>query len=288
MKSFLTGLFILFSIVFASTFTSCQKCNAPIITLDPSSGTMNAAPGQKITFGSSIRCEEVNIKSVTVSKKVNGVTSPNFLSFTNINTVGKSLLIVDSVDKNIAFGMTIEYTIKAISDCKGAAFNAKTFIVNIVPSSDAIPSTHWYANNQGPRIYSRFAAVSANNSAIQFVLSPAPCARTNADPNDQKDVCDTVLAANQFTSTTAKWSSRNGTRFVLAPSTFDYANASAFSVIDGFSKGIPFYTISVAKNDIILVNIKNQNKYAVVRIKDIIDGASPDEDYTFFEYKLAQ
>ncbi len=288
MKSFLTGLLILCSIAFTSTFTSCKKCNAPIITLDPVAGTMNASPGQSFTFGSSIRCEDVNIKSITVSKKVNGVTNANFMSFTNINTVGKTIVIIDSADKNIAFGMTIEYTIKAISDCKGAAFNAKTYIVNIVPSATPIPFTHWYTNNQGPRIYSRFATTSANNSAMQFVLSPLPCARGNSDPNDQKDICDTVLAANQFTAATAKWSTRNGTRFVLATTTFDYANASAFSVIDAFSKGIPFYTISVAKNDIILVNIKNQNKYAVVRIKDIIDGATPDDDYTFFEYKLAQ
>lgn len=288
MKSFLTGLLILCSIAFASTFTSCKKCNAPIITLDPVAGTMNASPGQSFTFGSSIRCEDVNIKSITVSKKVNGVTNANFMTFTNINTVGKTIVIIDSVDNNIAFGMTIEYTIKAVSDCKGAAFNAKTFIVTVTPSNIPIHFAFWYGNNQGPRVYSRFAAINTNNSAIQFVASPQNSARTNSDPNDQKDVCDTVLAANQFTSTTAKWSSRNGTRFVLAPTTFDYANASAFSVIDGFSKGIPFYAISVAKNDIILVNIKNQNKYAVVRIKDIIDGATPDDDYTFFEYKLAQ
>ncbi len=70
---------------------------------------------------------------------------------------------------------------------------------------------------------------------------------------------------------------------------FDYTNASAKSIIDAYNAGTPGDLVTIAVNDMIIVNIKNQNKYAVVKIKQIVDdGGASNEDYTYFSYKLAQ
>ncbi len=290
MKSFkaLSILAICIISAFVLTSSSCGgECLAPSIVFDPSATSMTAAPGEALTFKIVVTGEADNIKSITVSKTSNGVTNSSFISEPSVGEKGKTITLTDSIDKTISYGAVITYTVTAISDCKDATAETKTMTVTIGPSSKPLdPFLFEVANTTAPRVYSRFSSAAGNPSAWDL-MGRLP--KFAADLNSEKDIRDSLVAASPFNSTTVRWGSRNGTKFVKAPTTFDYANASAKSIVDAYKAGTPSDLINFAANDYIIVNIKNNNTYAVVMIRSITDdGAASNEDYTFFKYKLAQ
>lgn len=286
----------LLSILAATVISACvfmmsscgSKCSDPAIVFNPSATTITKAPGEQITFDIVVTGTDNNIKSITVSKSSNGVTNSSFVSVTGIGSKGKTVTLVDSVPSSVSYGSTITYTVTAVSDCKDNNSVDKTFTVTVGPSSTPLdPLIYGYGNLQLPHIYSRWSINTNNNSAWQFVLSPLDGGRFAGQPDDQKDLRDSVISANPFTAN-ARWGSRNGSKFVKAPG-FDYDNASALTIINAFKAGVASDLVTFAVNDCIIVNIKNQNKYAVVKIKGITDdGVGSNEDYTWFWYKLAQ
>ncbi len=285
----LSILAVTFISAFVFTISSCgPKCSDPSIVFNPSSTTGTAAPGEKFKFDIIVTGTDVNIKSITVSKSSNGVTNSSFISVTSVGSKGKTVTVSDSVPSNVTYGSTITYEVTAISDCKAANSASKTYTLTVAPSSTPLdPLIYEVKNSQSPRVYSRFSSSAGNNSAWDLQNRLPKFA---IDANADKDIRDSLnsLTGNPFTSN-ARWGSRNGSKFVKAPSSFDYANASAKSIVDAYKAGVATDLITISANDNIIVNIKNQNKYAVVNIISLTDdGAASYEDYTFFKYKLAQ
>lgn len=275
---FIIGAFVL-------TSSSCgSTCTAPTITFDPSGGTLSKAPGEKFTMNVVVTGDADNIKSIVVSKSSNGVTDPAFLSLTSVGEKGKTVVLTDSVPANTAIGSVITYTVTATSDCKDAAAETKTLTLTVGASTTKLDDLLYLVENStAPRVYSRYSAVGTNNSAWDL---QGRIAKFAADANTTKDVRDSASAANPFAG---RWGSRNGSKFVKAPASFDFANASPKLILDAYSAGTPSDLITFVAGDFIIVNIKNSNTYAVVKIKSLVDdGAASNEDYTYFSYKLAQ
>ncbi len=288
MKS-LKSLFILAVCIisaFVLTSSSCGKvCTAPKITFDPSGGTMTKAPKEVVSLNIVVTGEVDNIKSITISKSSNGVNQADFISIPSVGEKGKTVALVDTVPASITYGSVITYTVTAISDCKDATPEMKTLTITIGPSSTIIPDS--VGNNQGPRLFSRYSVSSINCSAYKLVAPPLDGQRFSGQPNDEKDLRDSIITRDPFSSA-ARWGSRNGSKFVKAVG-FNWATASPQSIIAAYNAGVPSGLVSLAVGDLIIVNIKNQNTYALIKIKGFVDtGAGDDEDCTIFAYKLAQ
>jgi len=285
---FILAIFAVSAFVLSSSKCKGNDCTAPSIVFDPSGTSITKAPGEKINLSIVVTGDADNIASIIVTKTSNGVTDPAFISVTGIGSKGKTVTLVDSVPESVTWGSVISYTVTATSDCKDAVSDSKTLTVTIGPSSTPLDFLiYGYENGQRPKVYSRYSVNPSNNSAWQFVLSPNAGEKFAADPNIDKDARDSIVNNHPFTGNT-RWGSRNGSKFVMAPG-FDWANASAKSIIDAYNKGTPSDLISFAAGDYFVVNIKNSNKYAVVKIRSVVDdGAASNEDYTLFSYILAQ
>lgn len=275
---FIIGAFVL-------TSSSCgSTCTAPTITFDPSGTTLSKAPGEKFTMNVVVTGDADNIKSIVISKSSNGVTDPAFLSLTSVGEKGKTVVLTDSIPANTSIGSVITYTVTATSDCKDGAAETKTLTLTVGASTTRLDDLLFLVENAvAPRVYSRYSSNGANNSAWDLQNRLPKLA---ADANTSKDIRDSASAANPFAG---RWGSRNGSKFVKAPSTFDFANASPKLILDAYKAGTASDLITFVAGDFIIVNIKNSNTYSVVKIKSLADdGAASNEDYTFFSYKLAQ
>ncbi|MCX6188940.1 MAG: hypothetical protein NTW54_04960 [Bacteroidetes bacterium] len=294
MKS-LKSLFILaVSIIsaFVLTSSSCgSTCVAPEIVFNPSGTTLTKAPGEVVAFSIVVTGSADNIKSIKVSKSSNGVLQADFISIPSVGEKGKTVALVDTIPSSITYGSVITYTVTAVSDCKDATADTKTMTVTIGPSSTIIPDS--VGNNSFPRVYSRWSLSTLNNSAYQLLPAldknnvPLDGRRFASQPNDEKDIRDTILIKDPFKAN-VRWGSRNGSKFVKLVG-FNWATASPQGIIAAYNSGTPTDIVTFTTGDLIVVNIKNKNTYALVKIKTIVDtGSADDEDYTQFSYKLAQ
>lgn len=268
------------------TSSSCGgDCLASFITFDPAVTNIIVTPGQVYNFTINVRCNSDNIKSINVSKTLNGVSNPIFISIPNVGDQEKSILLSDSFPMASSYGSIITYTVTAISDCKDAVAETATMTVSIGPSDIPIDSNREIMNTMFPRVYSRFCSTVNGNSSWDL---QGKLPMQSSDDNTKKDIRDSIPSASPFNSSTVRWGSRNGSKFVKAAATFDYALASPKTIIDAYDAGTPSDVINFNINDCILVNIKNKNTYAAVVIRDIVDSTSIDNDFTKFKYKLAQ
>jgi hypothetical protein len=276
---------------FVLSSSSCKKkeCPAPTITFTPSGTTMTAGPGEKVNLTVAVNASDnaTNIKSLEVTKTSNGVTQTVFTK-DGIGQTGYTYNLVDSIPTGVTIGSTFIYKFTALSDCSGNTAAEMSWTVTVGPSSARIEDS--IGNNQGPRTYSRGSSNPTNPSAWMLEYKPAPTgARFASDPNSEKDIRDTTLVLDAYTAN-VRWGSRNGSKFKKAPG-FNYGLASAKSIIDAWNNGgTALDIVPIAVNDIIIVNIKNSGRYAVVKIKSINEDGSVSsfEDYVYWEYKLAQ
>jgi hypothetical protein len=269
-------------------FSSCGKCTAPTITFNPSSGSASKTMGEKIMFDVTVTGKDNDIKEIVIKKTINGSTS-TINTITNIGGKEKTVNVLDSVSSSSSYDDNITYTVTATSDCKKEKSAEEVFTVIVVPSSLRLDSMIYQVkSNQGPRLYSRLAGntLSGLDNTAWDLQNRAEKYKTDASAD--KDICDSCITPDPFTAN-VRWGSRNGSKFVKAPG-FDYFNASAQSIINAYKAGTPVDLFTFSPNDCIIVNIKNQKKYAVIFIRSITeDGSSSSfEDYTLFKYKLAQ
>lgn len=71
---------------------------------------------------------------------------------------------------------------------------------------------------------------------------------------------------------------------------FDYENATPESILDGFSGGTistspPSPVTLVSKDDVFLLKLRNEERYAVIKILDVILTEEDNLDYIIFSYK---
>jgi hypothetical protein len=275
---------------FVFTMTACKpKCTDPTIDFNPATAAISKSPGEKINLDITVDCKDYNIKSIVVTKTSGGATS-QVVSLTSIGAKNKTVSLVDSVPTNLGYSDIITYTVTAISDCKAGNSLEKTFKVTVTPSSTKLDPLFFEVKNSfSPYIYNRLASntfAGSDNTAWDLQNRVA---KYGANADTDKDICDSCILSNPYTPN-VRWGSRNGSKFVKAAVGFDYANASAKSIVDAYNAGTPGNLIIYTANDVILVNIKNRNRYAAVTIRSIVEDGFPTtyEDYTFIMYKLAQ
>lgn len=275
------ALFIISSFVLTSSKCSGSDCAGPSVIMSPSATSITAAPGESFSVTIAVTGTDNKIKSVEITKSSNGVTGA-FFSNTSVSSNGFNYTLTDTIPAGVSIGSVYTYTITAKSDCKDETATQLKLTVTVGASATVIIDS--VGNSTSPRVYSRYSISASNNSAWDL-LNKLP--KFAADANSDKDIRDSIVAANPFTGNT-RWGSRNGSKFVKAPG-FDWANCSPKTIVAAYNAGTASDLISFVKGDIIIVNIKNSGKYAAVKIKDVVDdGAVNNEDYTFFSYKLAQ
>jgi hypothetical protein len=268
---------------FITLIWACKKpCNLPSIQLEPVNTNIFVKPGEVFRIKIHVNSEGNNIYSVVVSKTSNGKTQADFLVVSPVDSNITTVDLVDSIDNSLGYGSIINYNIKATSDCKSDSAAESKITVTVIPSSD--PITANIGNTQAPRVYNRFST-SFNITRAWNLQKVLPL--INTDNNDDKDICDSVPVKTPFFMTV--WGSRNGCLFKNVNG-MDYSQATPQQLYDAWNSGSPGSDlINIFPNDLILVNIKNKNRFALVRIKVVYDdGASFNDDYTYFEYKLAQ
>ena len=259
----------------------CKRCDEPGIFLNAISDSITKAPRESFSLDISVHSDN-NINSIVISKSTNGILNRNVLSISGNSNSNQTITLFDSIPYNLDSGSRIIYTVKVTNDCKEFHSKEKTFKVMVAPSLARIEDS--VSTIIDPHIYNRFSKLPFLNKAWDL-QNKLP--KLDSDPNSDKDICDSAYSANPFVNGT--WGSRNGSLFKKI-NNFNYAQASVTSIKTAWNFGGPASNmIRIVPDDIIIVNIKNNKQYALIKIKSIVDdGKLYNEDYIYFDYKLAQ
>jgi hypothetical protein len=283
-------LAVLFTAIILCTNLLCKKpCAEPTITFNTANAEMKAH-GDTINVDVTATSPKGKVTSIIVSRSINGVRNPNFISISSLNETTKTIKISDTIPLDLAFDSKIIYTVTVTGDCKENATAAKDYTITIGTSTKVLDKYFYlYENSTAPKIYNRFATGLYSNTGIHFVLLPQKCDRFRYSPISEIDVCDSLNnnTGNPFISN-ARWGSKNGSKFVKAPG-FNWATASSASIVNAYKAGTPSDLINIASNDYIVVNIKNSNRYAVIRVRSMMDdGIASSEDNATVSFIMAQ
>lgn len=103
-----------------------------------------------------------------------------------------------------------------------------------------------------------------------------------------KDVKDMSVVATAGVSFPMTLTSGNGTLFVIAPSTFDYATATDSTLIKAYaSVATPAAVTPILKaNDVILAKLRNSSRYAAIKIKTVNVTSADNLDFFYFGFRL--
>lgn len=283
-------LAVLFTAIILFANLLCKKpCAEPSITFNTANAEMKAH-GDIISVDVTTTSPKSNVTNIVISRSINGTNNPTFFELNGLNVASKTVKIVDTIPLDLPFDSKIIYTVTAESDCKNAPTSTKTYTVTVGTSTKVLDKYFYmYENSVSPKLFNRFATGALSNTGIHLVLLPNKCDRFRYSPISEIDICDSLNnnTGNPFLSN-ARWGSKNGSKFVKAPG-FVWATASSASIVSAYKAGTPSDLVNVASNDYFIVNIRNANKYAVIRIRSMLDdGATSNEDYAVVSYIMAQ
>jgi hypothetical protein len=265
----------LFSIFTLSTiFVGCKKEEkvAPIVIISPNSQQIYASAGDVVTFGVSISTT-VKLSKVVINGQPDNET-PTTLLDTAISTKGSNFNYYYRIPESLK-GKSILITFQAVDENNLSSTNFKRVFV----ASDAVSQAIILTETSGHRMYSNNSinpdAYNLETNSGEFSLTADTASR---DIQDYSGVNTTLIK---------EWRSPAGGKFVLYNG-FDYANATDSTAISAYTSGVKssiLYNVQVG--DIIITKLGSvtTNKYAVIRITDIVDAAGKDGDYYEFNIK---
>lgn len=265
----LTSIFAL-----STVFFSCKKDEktAPIVTITPGALHLYANPGDVITFNVSVSTNAHLSKVIIKGQPENEM--PSLLLDTAITTMGTDFSYYYRLPLSLA-GKSILITFQAVDENSMSATNFRRVYINQVQASQAVVLTE----TSGHRMYSNTSinpdAYNLETNSGEFSLTADTASR------DMQD----YSAAN--TTLSKEWRSPAGGKFVLYNG-FDYANATDSTTISAYTSGVKYSVLyNVQVGDIIITKLGSvsTNKYAVIRITDIVDVAGKDGDYYEFNIK---
>ncbi len=268
---FSLALISIFSL--STIFFSCKKDDkaAPIILITPSTQHIYAKAGDLITFGVSVSTTE-NLSKVVIRGQIDNEL-PVILLDTAISSKGTTFSFYYRIPANLA-GKSTLITFQAVDVNSMSSTNFKRIYVSSPIVSQAIILTE----TVGHMMYSN---TSVNHDAYNLESNTGEFSLT-AD-TASRDIQD-YSAAN--TTLSKEWRSPAGGKFVLYNG-FDYANATDSTAISAYTTGVKYSVLyNLAVGDIIITKLGSvsTNKYAVIRITDIVDVAGKDNDY--YEFKI--
>jgi hypothetical protein len=268
---FFTLLITVFSL--SSIFFGCKKEKkvAPIVTVTPTQLHIYANTNDLLTFAVSVNTS-VSLSKVNITGQVDNEL-PFTLLDSSVTTAGTNFSFYYRVPTNIA-GKSISITFKAIDENSMSNATFRRVYVAAAPVSQAIA----LSETAGHLMYSN---TSVNHDAYNLETNSGEFSLT-AD-TASRDIQD---YSGTNTTLSKEWRSPAGGKFVLYNG-FDYANATDSTAISAYTTGVKYSVLyNLAVGDIIITKLGSvsTNKYAVIRITDIVDLAGKDNDY--YEFKI--
>lgn len=262
----LNSLLLLSAVAGTLFFASCkEETTAPTISIEKPTDGASYKAGENIPVKITIASTE-KLKKVTFSIK-NGsleatedsaVTSTKFeindtIAFVNVGAASITITAIDAKDNTTT--RTVSLTITDAG-------------VKLTESTNGV-----VANIQGP-----------DKGAFDLVTGAAVSSSANEDVKDIKDQSTVSGTGVVFAKT---WGTGNGTKFVKAAASFDYANASNSSAAAAFAAGTSASSTAVlAAGDVyILQNSRYTNGFVVVKITAVNETAADNKDNITFTYK---
>lgn len=109
------------------------------------------------------------------------------------------------------------------------------------------------------------------------------------DPNAGKDIQDSVAnsdVAGSRINWPARWTSRNGTTFKKATTSFDAINNEATLEAAWTNGGTETSTLEAIKvGDVYIAKLRGGSTYVAIKIEEVVDTPNDNLDYISFQYK---
>jgi hypothetical protein len=256
-----------------TVFFSCKKDKdtSPIVSVSPEPLYYYGNVGDLVTFKVTVS-SEIALSKVTITSTVDNET-PNLALDSSVSSIGTTFNFYFRIPANLA-GKSVVFDFKAENSKGKTGVSAKRLYVAAAAVSQAIVLTE----TAGHLMYSN---TSVNHDAYNLETNSGEFSLT-AD-TASRDIQD---YSGTNTTLSKEWRSPAGGKFVLYNG-FDYANATDSTAISAYTTGVKYSVLyNLAVGDIIITKLGSvsTNKYAVIRITDIVDVAGKDNDY--YEFKI--
>jgi hypothetical protein len=254
-------------------FYSCKKDKdtSPIVSVSPEPLYYYGNVGDLVTFKVTVS-SEIALSKVTITSTVDNET-PNIALDSSVSSIGTTFNFYFRIPANLA-GKSVVFDFKAENSKGKTGGSAKRLYIAAAAASPAIVLTE----TAGHLMYSN---TSVNHDAYNLETNSGEFSLT-AD-TASRDIQD---YSGTNTTLSKEWRSPAGGKFVLYNG-FDYANATDSTAISAYTTGVKYSVLyNLAVGDIIITKLGSvsTNKYAVIRITDIVDVAGKDNDY--YEFKI--
>jgi hypothetical protein len=254
-------------------FYSCKKDKdtSPIVSVSPEPLYYYGNVGDLVTFKVTVS-SEIALSKVTITSTVDNET-PNLALDSSVSSIGTTFNFYFRIPANLA-GKSVVFDFKAENSKGKTGGTAKRLYIAAAAASPAIVLTE----TAGHLMYSN---TSVNHDAYNLETNSGEFSLT-AD-TASRDIQD---YSGTNTTLSKEWRSPAGGKFVLYNG-FDYANATDSTTISAYTTGVKYSVLyNLAVGDIIITKLGSvsTNKYAVIRITDIVDVAGKDNDY--YEFKI--
>lgn len=254
-------------------FYSCKKDKdtSPIVSVSPEPLYYYGNVGDLVTFKVTVS-SEIALSKVTITSTVDNET-PNLALDSSVSSIGTTFNFYFRIPTNLA-GKSVVFDFKAENSKGKTGGTAKRLYIAAAATSPAIVLTE----TAGHLMYSN---TSVNHDAYNLETNSGEFSLT-AD-TASRDIQD---YSGTNTTLSKEWRSPAGGKFVLYNG-FDYANATDSTAISAYTTGVKYSVLyNLAVGDIIITKLGSvsTNKYAVIRITDIVDVAGKDNDY--YEFKI--
>jgi hypothetical protein len=254
-------------------FYSCKKDKdtSPIVSVSPEPLYYYGNVGDLVTFKVTVS-SEIALSKVTITSTVDNET-PNIALDSSVSSIGTTFNFYFRIPANLA-GKSVVFDFKAENSKGKTGGTAKRLYIAAAAASPAIVLTE----TAGHLMYSN---TSVNHDAYNLETNSGEFSLT-AD-TASRDIQD---YSGTNTTLSKEWRSPAGGKFVLYNG-FDYANATDSTAISAYTTGVKYSVLyNLAVGDIIITKLGSvsTNKYAVIRITDIVDVAGKDNDY--YEFKI--
>jgi len=262
------------TIIASSLVISCKKDknSKPIVSVSPEPLYIYGNVGDLIAFKIDVSSDVALSKFVIKGQPDNEM--PYVLLDTAISTKGTSFTYYYHLPLNLA-GKSIVLDFRAEDSNGMTGEAAKRVYVTALSPIHPIALTESTSHQM-------YSDLSLTNKNAYNLETNSPENSMTAD-TASRDIQD--MSASSATLS-LNWRSPAGGKFVLYNS-FDYANATDSSTINAYSSGIKYSVLyNLQVGDIIITKLGSvsTNKYAVIRITDIVDIAGKDGDY--YEFKI--
>lgn len=250
-------------------FACKEETNKPLVLVTPSDINISAAVDDVVLFKVNVEADKTLARFTITSKPDNG-----FL-VTELDTiVGGNFLTIEyqyQVPTNVA-GESVIFTFTATDMDGRAGTNARRVIVDndtSVVLTETSGHTMYSSNSLNPDAY------NLEDNSPQF--------STIGDSTDRdiQDATDTSSTLSRI------WISPAGGKLVKFQG-FDFANATNVSVMNAYQAGTKLDLLSNLQiNDIIITKLAGtiNEKYVAIKITDIIDAISTENDAYIFSIK---